>query len=69
WIHPFLDGNGRVVRLFTDYYLTNTGMDGYGLWSISRGFARFRENYVPTPPKPLFVWRFLRQPPRIGCRT
>jgi len=46
WIHPFLDGNGRVARLFTDYYLTNTGMDGYGLWSISRGFARSRENYV-----------------------
>jgi Fic family protein len=46
WIHPFLDGNGRVARLFTDYYLAITGMEGYGLWMISRGFARFRENYV-----------------------
>jgi Fic family protein len=46
WIHPFLDGNGRVARLFTDCYLIYTGMDGYGLWTISRGFARHRENYV-----------------------
>jgi Fic family protein len=46
WIHPFLDGNGRVARLFTDGYLIYTGMDGYGLWTISRGFARHRENYV-----------------------
>ena len=46
WIHPFLDGNGRMARLFTDYYLAITGMEGYGLWMISRGFARFRENYV-----------------------
>ena len=46
WIHPFLDGNGRVSRLFTDYYLVSTGMDGYGLWTISRGFARFRDSYV-----------------------
>jgi Fic family protein len=46
WIHPFLDGNGRVARLFTDCYLICTGMDGYGLWTISRGFARHRESYV-----------------------
>jgi len=46
WIHPFLDGNGRVARLFTDFYLFCTGMDGYGLWTISRGFARLRDSYV-----------------------
>ena len=46
WIHPFLDGNGRVARLFSDYYLVSTGMEGYGLWTISRGFARFRASYV-----------------------
>jgi Fic family protein len=46
WIHPFLDGNGRVARLFTDCYLICTGMDGYGLWTISRGFALLRESYV-----------------------
>ncbi|KGM43149.1 hypothetical protein JY97_09190 [Alkalispirochaeta odontotermitis] len=46
WIHPFLDGNGRVARLFTDCYLIESGMDGYGLWTISRGFARYRSNYL-----------------------
>lgn len=40
WIHPFLDGNGRVMRLFTDAYLHRSGLEGYGLWTISRGLAR-----------------------------
>mgnify|MGYP000403920317 FL=1 len=40
WIHPFLDGNGRVTRLFTDVYMQLAGVDGYGLWSVSRGFSR-----------------------------
>jgi len=40
WIHPFLDGNGRVARRFIDGYLAQAGLDGYGLWTISRGFAR-----------------------------
>lgn len=40
WIHPFMDGNGRTGRLFTDQYLKAAGLGGYGLWSISRGFAR-----------------------------
>ena len=46
WIHPFLDGNGRVTRLFSDCYSIHSGMDGYGLWTISRGFARHRNSYV-----------------------
>jgi len=46
WIHPFLDGNGRVARLFTDCYLIESEVEGYGLWTISRGFARHRERYV-----------------------
>jgi Fic family protein len=40
WIHPFMDGNGRTGRLFTDQYLKAAGYGGYGLWSMSRGFAR-----------------------------
>ena len=39
WIHPFLDGNGRVVRLFTEAAAIIEKIDGDGLWSISRGFA------------------------------
>ncbi len=45
WIHPFLDGNGRVTRLFTDAYFTKIGLSGYGLWNVSRGLARRRDDY------------------------
>ncbi|WP_350614746.1 Fic family protein [Pseudomonas sp. HY7a-MNA-CIBAN-0227] len=45
WIHPFLDGNGRVGRLFTDQYLRCSGLGGYGLWSMSRGFGRDVDSY------------------------
>jgi Fic family protein len=46
WIHPFLDGNGRATRLFTDAYLKRIPLSGYGLWNISRGLARRREDYM-----------------------
>ena len=45
WIHPFLDGNGRVARLFTDAYFRRIGFSGYGLWNVSRGFARRSADY------------------------
>jgi Fic family protein len=45
WIHPFLDGNGRVARLFTQAYLIRAGVDGHGLWTVTRGLARAREAY------------------------
>lgn len=45
WIHPFLDGNGRVARLFTDAYFLKIKLSGYGLWNISRGLARRRDDY------------------------
>jgi Fic family protein len=45
WIHPFLDGNGRVVRLFTQLYLLRADLDSNGLWALSRGLARKREEY------------------------
>lgn len=46
WIHPFLDGNGRVTRLVTHAYLKKAQIDGDGLWTVSRGFARNRDRYV-----------------------
>lgn len=45
WIHPFMDGNGRVVRLFTDAYLRRLRLDGHGLWAVTRGLARRRDDY------------------------
>ena len=45
WIHPFLDGNGRVTRLFTDAYFRRIKLSGYGLWNVSRGLARRRDEY------------------------
>lgn len=46
WIHPFLDGNGRVTRLYTDACFQHLPLHGYGLWNVSRGLARQRENYM-----------------------
>lgn len=39
WIHPFIDGNGRVMRLHTHAVLSALGYTN-GLWSPLRGFAR-----------------------------
>ncbi len=44
WIHPFTDGNGRVMRLHTHAVLTGLGYTG-GLWSPLRGFARSTDRY------------------------
>ncbi len=46
WIHPFLDGNGRVARLHTHLALHAQGLTN-GLWSPLRGFARTEEKYRP----------------------
>lgn len=45
WIHPFLDGNGRVVRLITEAAAIIEKIDGDGLWSISRGLAVRNKDY------------------------
>lgn len=45
WIHPFLDGNGRVVRLYSDSCFMYEKIDASGMWSISRGLARSKETY------------------------
>ena len=45
WIHPFLDGNGRVTRLYSHAWLIRSKADGFGLWTLSRGLARQKDEY------------------------
>jgi Fic family protein len=44
WIHPFVDGNGRVARLMSDTMLSRT-LRTHSLWSVSRGLANYEAQY------------------------
>ena len=44
WIHPFLDGNGRVARLMSHATLLEA-LDTGAIWSIARGLARRVNDY------------------------
>lgn len=44
WIHPFIDGNGRVARLMSHAMLLET-LDTGAIWSVARGLARKVETY------------------------
>ncbi len=45
WMHPFLDGNGRVARLMS-YAMLRDALDKGGIWSIARGLARNKTDYL-----------------------
>lgn len=44
WMHPFLDGNGRVARLMSHAMLRDS-LDTGGIWSVARGLARNETRY------------------------
>lgn len=44
WIHPFLDGNGRVARLMSHAVLLEV-LDTGAVWSVARGLARRDNEY------------------------
>ena len=44
WMHPFLDGNGRVARLMSHAVLLDT-LDTGAVWSVARGLARNVQEY------------------------
>ena len=39
WIHPFVDGNGRIARLMSHAMLLET-LDSGAVWSVARDLAR-----------------------------
>jgi Fic family protein len=44
WMHPFLDGNGRVARLMSHAMLLDT-LDTGAIWSAARGLSRNVQQY------------------------
>lgn len=44
FLHPFVDGNGRVARLFSGIHIDRV-LEQPAIWSLSRGLARARQTY------------------------
>ena len=50
FVHPFLDGNGRVMRLITHLQLAQLGLHPQ-VWSLARGLCQRREAYYSALAK------------------
>jgi len=44
WMHPFMDGNGRVARLMSHAMMLDM-LDSGAVWSVARGLARRVSDY------------------------
>ena len=44
WVHPFMDGNGRVARLMSHAMMLDV-LDTGAVWSVARGLARSVSEY------------------------
>jgi len=49
WLHPILDGNGRVARLISHAMLLGV-LDIGAVWSIARGLTRNVQQYKTQDP-------------------
>jgi Fic family protein len=65
YIHPFVDGNGRVSRLMSHAMALQSGIGAHGLWSISRGLARGL-NQGPEGRAEYKAWMNRADAPREG---
>ncbi len=45
WIHPFIFDNERIARMHLNFVLSYMGLEGSGLWSISRGIYKHLDKY------------------------
>ncbi len=56
WLHPFRDGNGRTIRLYTSLFMARCNVNRSNLWSLSRGLAEHKGRYFTglrfTNPSP-----------------
>ncbi len=56
WLHPFRDGNGRTIRLYTSLFMARCNVNRLNLWSLSRGLAESKGRYFTglrfTNPSP-----------------
>ena len=50
WIHPFLDGNGRIARLMSHATVLDA-LDTGAVWSVARGLARNVAAYKAISPR------------------
>ena len=47
-IHPFMDGNGRTVRLMTKVILARMGLDTFSLFSFENYYNKNVTRYFQT---------------------